>query len=192
MSTTPSPFMDHAAPILAGEPTIDDNQRADLHDAFYSKNADELAEHLKPMAVPDDFKHKLWTAKQQSAPAVPTVDKVTDAMTKLAQIDPKVLEVAEAHPNVLKAMTSAATTPEKGAQEGAGGAPSAGKGKVSGDAAKPPILAQPPRPDGLEHLPPIPDGHHRVLASDGGIHDIPAENIEQARAIDPRLHVMNP
>jgi hypothetical protein len=41
-------------------------------------------------------------------------------------------------------------------------------------------------------LPPIPDGHHRVLASDGSIHDIPAKNIELAVQIDPQLKVLNP
>ena len=41
-------------------------------------------------------------------------------------------------------------------------------------------------------LPPIPDGHHRVLASDGSLHDIPMANIDKAVAIDPQLKVLNP
>ena len=189
---TPS-FTDHAAPILAGEPTITDAQRADLWDIFHnSKDPEELVKHLQPLAVPDDFKRRLWEAKQKGAPKVEPLDKVTDAVTRVAKIDPNVLDLAEAHPNVLKAFTTAATTPEKEATGAQGGSKPAGKGKTQVGGASPAPLAQPPRLDGLEHLPPIPDGHHRILASDGGIHDIPAENIEQARAIDPRLHVLNP
>jgi hypothetical protein len=41
-------------------------------------------------------------------------------------------------------------------------------------------------------LPPIPEGHYRLRTSDGAIHDIPAENIGRARAIDPLLIVLNP
>lgn len=192
MSSPTSPFQDHAAPVLAGEPTINDTQREDLWDAFNTKSADELVQHLQPMAVPDDFKHKLWAAKQQSTPSVAPVDKVTSAMKQLAQIDPQVLATAEAHPNVLKAMTSAATTPEKEAGGDSGASSSKEKGNTASASKKPAPLAQPPRADGLAHLPPIPDGHHRVLASDGGIHDIPAENIDKAREIDPRMHVLNP
>jgi hypothetical protein len=192
MASTPSPFMDHAAPVLAGEPTINDDQRADLWDAFHTKSPEELVQHLQPLAVPDDFKKKLYDAKQQSMPVAGPVDKVTAAMKQLAQLDPNVLATAEAHPNVLKAMTSAATAPEKGAGEAAGASKGSAKGNAPAEGKSPAPLAQSPRPDGLEHLPPIPDGHHRVLASDGGIHDIPAENIEHAREIDPRLHVLNP
>jgi hypothetical protein len=192
MSSPASPFTDHAAPVLAGEPTINDAQRADLWDAFHTKNADELAQHLQPLTLPDDFKHKLWQAKQQSIPAIAPVDKVTAAMKQLAQVDSQVLEVAEAHPNVLKAMTSAATTPEKEAGVDSGASSSKRKGDAASALKKPAPLAQPPRPDGLEPLPSIPDGHHRILSSDGGIHDIPVENLDKAREIDPRLHVLNP
>ena len=189
-----SPFVDHAAPILAGDPAITDEQRADLWDVFNkSKDHNELAQHLQDMtAVPDDTKQALFDAKKKAIPPVEPLDKVTAAIARIKQIPPDVLEMAESHPNVLKAITSAATTPEKGAGEPAGAGKPAAKGKTAAAGAKPAPLAQPPRPDGLEHLPPIPDGHHRVLASDGGLHDIPAENIEQARAIDPRLHVLNP
>ena len=192
MSSPTSPFMDHAAPILAGEPSITDQQRSDLWDAFHSKNSDELVQHLSTLAVPDDLKHRLWVAKQASLPAVEPVDKVTAAISKMVALPPDVLDKAEQHPNVLKAITTAAATPEKPAQEAAGGASAAPKGNTAAAAKKPAPLAQPPRADGQPHMPPIPEGHHRILASDGGIHDIPAENIEQARAIDPNLHVLNP
>ena len=49
-----------------------------------------------------------------------------------------------------------------------------------------------PRADGKPHLPPIKPSHFRIMASDGGLHDIPKANIERARSIDPLLHVLNP
>lgn len=43
-----------------------------------------------------------------------------------------------------------------------------------------------------KEVPPILDGHYRVRTSDGGLHDIPAENIDLARKIDPDLVILNP
>lgn len=192
MSTPSSPITDLAAPVLAGEPTINDQQRADLWDAFQAKDPDELVAHLQPLVLPDDFKKKLVNAKVQEAAAAPPIDKATVAMNKLAQMDPKVLDLAESHPNVLKVLTAAATVGEKGSDSASTASSSSSKGKTSKAAATPALPPQPPRVDGLEHMPPIPTGHRRVLASDGGVHDIPEENLEQARGIDPRLHVLNP
>lgn len=36
----------------------------------------------------------------------------------------------------------------------------------------------------------VPDGFVRVLASDGGIHDVPAINFKFALRVDPRLTVL--
>ena len=189
MSTPQSPFMDHVAPILQAEPSINDQQRSDLWDAFHSKNADELTQHLATLAVPDDLKHKLWAAKQASAPAAPPVDKVTEAVQRLAAMDPKTLDVAESHPNLLKAFTTAATAEPKAPAAPAGETSAAGKGKTASAAQKPALS---PRPDGQPHFPSIPDGHHRVLSTNGGVYDIPAENIDKARETDPNLHILNP
>jgi hypothetical protein len=41
-------------------------------------------------------------------------------------------------------------------------------------------------------LPPIPERHFRILASDGGLHDVPIVNIEIALDLDPDLLVLNP
>lgn len=186
------PMTDQAAPLLSSEPTINDNQRADLWDAFHSKSPEELIQHLQPLAVPDDFKKRFVDAKKKSMPPVDPIDKTASVMNRMASMDPKILDLAERHPNVLRALTTAIAAAEKGSQEAAGANKTAGKGKTSAGSKKPAPLAQPPRADGLEHYAPIPEGHHRVLASDGGIHDIPAENIEQARATDPYMHVLNP
>lgn len=185
-----SPFLDAAKPILAGEPTINDDQRAELWDTFHNtKDATELAAKLAPLAIPDDTKQQLYSAKQRMAAPPEPVDRATKALNSIANLDPKVLEMAEKYPTVAKTLISVA---EKSAEKAQDEGKVAGKGKTQPAAAKAAPLAQPPRPDGTEHLPPIPNGHHRVLASDGGLHDIPAENIEQARAIDPTLHVLNP
>ncbi len=197
MSTTPSPFTDLAVPILAGDPVLSDEQRADLHDVFHgSKSPSELVQKLMPLAIPDDTKHRLFEAKQQQMVAMPSVggpvDKTVAAIQKMKELDPQTLELAEAHPSVLRALTSAANTAEKAPSGDSGGVSASGKGKKASGAEKPAPLALPARQDGLEHLPPIPDKHRRVLASDGGIHDIPEENVAKAFELDPRLHVLNP
>ncbi len=203
MSTPPTPLIDHAAPILAGDPVLSDANRADLWDIFHgSKDPAELEQHIQrlafptegqqPLVVPDDTKKRLISAKQQSMPVTGPVDKITSVMNQMTQMDPKALEVAEAHPTVFKTLTAAVAPPEKGAQDGSGATSGDSKGKKAADDGSATPLALPPRADGLEHLPPIPDKHRRVLASDGGIHDIPDENVPKAFELDPRLHVMNP
>ena len=189
MASPTSPFMDHAAPILSGDPTLDDNARASLWDAFHSKSPDELVQHLAPLDIPNETKHALYVAKQASMPVASPTDKVTDAVKKIASLDPQVRQIAESSPNLLKAFTSAATTPEKGPETAAGGLSASAKGKQAPKAPKVPLT---PRIDGQPHFPAIPDAHHRVLSSDGGVYDIPQERIEDARALDPNLHVLNP
>lgn len=191
---TDQPFVDHATPILEGDPLLSDELRADLWDTFHNtKSPEELALHLQPLAIPDDTKQRLFDAKKRSIPPIiDPLDKASAAIARLATLPPDVLEAAETHPNVLKTLAGAATQAEKASGEPAGASKGGEKGKTAGGSQKPQPLAQPPRADGLQHLPPIPDGHHRILASDGGIHDIPAENIEKAREIDPNLHVLNP
>jgi hypothetical protein len=189
MSSPTSPFMDHAAPVLSGDPTLSDDQRADLHDAFYQKDPAALTAHLQTLAIPDDTKHKLFQAKQASMPPTPPVDKVTDAVHRLAAIDPQTLEIAESHPNLLKAFTTAATTPEKEPTAAAGATSGADKGKKTSKAPTAPVA---PRADGQPHFPAIPDGHHRVLSTNGGVYDVPHENIDAARVADPNLHILNP
>jgi hypothetical protein len=192
MSTPSSPFQDHASPILQGDPSLSDQQRSDLWDAFHSKNSDELVQHLAPLVIPDETKHKLFVAKQAAAPVAPPVDKVTEAVQKMANLDPKTMDLVEAHPNLLKAFTTAATTEPKPAQEPSGATSAAPKPATAGKTAKPAAAPLAPRADGQPHFPPIPDGHKRILASDGGVHDLPEERLADAQKIDPNLHILNP
>jgi hypothetical protein len=191
MSTTPSPFQDHAAPILAGDPSLSDQQRSDLWDAFHTKNSAELVQHLTPLAIPDDTKHKLFQAKQLASPPakVEPVDKVSAAINKMVALPPEVLDKAEQHPQVLKAFTTAATTPEPEPPAAAGATSAEGKGKKTPEAEKTPLA---PRGDGQAHFPPIPDGHKRVLHPNGGVYDVPEENLANAQASEPNLHILNP
>jgi hypothetical protein len=195
MSDGQTPFVDHAAPILAGDPAINDQQRSDLWDAFHSKDPNELVKHLSGEqynAVPNEFKQRLFEAKQKAMPAMAPADKVTEAIQRIVKMDPQARELAETHPNLLKTFVGASTDAEKKAQEAAGESKPASKGKEAGKTAKPKALAQPPRGDGLEHYQPIPDGHRRIRSSDGFHYDVPEENLEAARQQDPNLMVLNP
>jgi hypothetical protein len=184
MSTTPSPFLDPAEPILRGDPALSDEHRKNLWDIFHlSKDPNELAQHLQPLVVPESTKHALFQAKQASVPPVEPLDKAFGAIQKLAQMDPKMADFAEAHPNLLKTLTSAATTEPKAPQGDSAASKSSGKGKTPSKAEKTPSVT----PD----VPPTPSGHALVYASDGGLHHIPAENIEAARAIDPALKILH-
>lgn len=149
MSTTPSPFQDHAAPVLSNDPTLTDEKRASLWDIFHSsKDHNELAQKLQPEEIPDATKHALWQAKQASLPAPTPHDNIVAALQRMAQIDPKVLDLAESHPAVLKAFTSATENPAKGAKKPAGGRKAAAKDKTPSTAeltpTAPPDAATPP------------------------------------------------
>ena len=190
----PNQFSDPAEPILRGDPALSDENRAALWDVFHdSKNHNELAQKLQVMTVPDDTKKRLYEAKQKSMPTPAPMDKATEAITRLGSLDPQLLELAESHPQTAKLLVGAATMPEKSADaESSVESQTSGKRTAGGKKAQSTPMVQPPRPDGLDHMPPIDPKHFRVLASDGGVHDLPRENIEKARAIDPRLHVLNP
>ena len=123
------------------------------------------------------------------------MDKTIQAISKIKEIPPDILDLAETHPNTLKALTAAAHTSEKQATETAPKVKINVKAKPSAGGespAAPPVLAQPPRTDGLEHYPPIPHQHCLVRTSDGMHYHLPAENLDAARERDPNLMVLNP
>ena len=187
-----TPFIDHASPILQNAP-ITDEQRADLWDTFHqTKDPAELAQHLASYGAPEPVNTDLIAAKHRAlgthSTGDPTLDKGFTIIDRLGGIDQ-----AEAHPKIATALIGLASkAEEKAAGEAVAKPAPSGKGKTAKNPQTQPETAPPPRPDGLPALPPIPDGHHRILASDGGIHDIPAENLETARKIDPYMHVLNP
>jgi hypothetical protein len=172
-----APFLDPAEPILRSDPSIDDEGRAALWNIFHaSKDHNELAQKLQPLAIPNDTKHRLFVAKQATAPVVEPVEKVKAAIRQVAQMSPDTLEAAEKYPNVTKLLATAAQiSTEKPSGEGA----AAGKGK---QAKKPSV-----EPD----VNPVPPGHALVQTSDRQLHHIPVENIDKAKMIDPDLKVLH-
>jgi hypothetical protein len=181
-----SPFHDPAEPILNAEPSIDQNSKADLWDAFHSKSADELVQHLHSLAIPNETKTALWQAKQAMTPkpVSSNIDKVSAAIQKLSQLDPVTLDIAEKHPIVSKAFIDAAVKPPempKGAP--ASESKPAGKGKSS--------KAAPASSAAVPDIPATPSGHSLVLASDFSAHHIPTDRMNDARKIDPGLKVLH-
>ena len=189
------PMIDHAAPILQAAQGIDDPTKADLHDIFHgSKDPDELARRVQAIGnVPPPVVQSLIAAKHSQMNQIePTGDDTLDKGFKVIQRLGG-LDQAESHPKIATALISlAAKTPEKEAGAVTGAPVASGRGKTAKNPQTSPETAPEPRPDGLPPLPPIPEGHKRLLATDGSIHDVPEENIEAARKIDPNMHVLNP
>ena|ERR1700676_1816502 len=181
--TDQNQFADPAADVLRAEPTIDDNQRASLHDAFYSKNSAELEQHLQSLDVHPDLKQQLFKAKKALEPAPSPKDKLAVVGSAMTSIDPQTLALMEAHPTVFKTLAAALLPPDKGSESSSGGTAASPKGKGSSKAKKPATIA----PD----VPATPSGHALVQASDGGLHHLPHANVEKARAIDPGLQVLH-
>ena len=173
---------DHASPILANDPALSDEHRAALWSIFHqSKDPNELSQQLAPIPISPDTKNQLLGAKQTAlTPKGPAA--VHDIITQMATMDPAALDLAESHPQVLKTLVAAQAQAETKA-------PTEGENK---DKKKKDAVPVPPRLDGQPHLPAIPENHFRIRASDGGIHDIPQERIQDAQKIDPQLHVLNP
>ena len=129
-------------------------------------------------------------------PPVDPATKIAAVGQLMKGLDPQTLEVMESHPTVFKILAAAVTAPEKktGSESSTGGqstgkqAANAGK---EGSAAHSPV-PQPPRIDGQPHMPPIDPTAYRILASDGSVHDLPKDRIDNARKIDPLLHILNP
>lgn len=188
MTIPASPFQDPAVPVLQGAP-IDDVQKADLHDIFHnSKDENELAQRLQPLVVPDQVKSDLYEAKKRFRPAGDVLEKGFAVIDRLGGIDQ-----AESHPKIATALIQlAAKEAEKQAQTAQDESGENGKGKQASSTASAAGAPLAPRPDGLPHLPTIPENHYRVMTSDGAMHDIPADKIDEARQRDPLLHVLNP
>lgn len=179
-----APFVDPAAPLLAASPEIDDAKRADLWDVFHNaKDPNELAQQLQKVAIPDDLKLGLFDAKKKLSVLPSPVDRATEAINRIAQIDPKVLDLAESHPNVTKAFLAAAKEGEKASTEPQGESAADTKGKTAKiDTASAPGTADVPR---------TPSGHALVQTSDGGLHHVPTKNLDKVKSIDPHATVLH-
>jgi len=104
---------DHAKNILSAEATLGDSDRAHLWELFHSTaSSDELAGRLAHEEVPAHVEEALIAAKRLTdrKPEPPT--PVQGAIERLKAISPDVLELAEKHPTVLRALVSEATAKE--------------------------------------------------------------------------------
>ena len=179
-----SPFLDPAQPILAAHPAISDDQRADLWDIFHgSKSPEELAAKLQPLGVPDDVKRSLFEAKTQNMPAVEPVAKAVSVLKTVAGLDPKILDAAEGHPNVTKALL-ALVKPEEKATTAAQAARKEKPGSTTPAEAEAPAGVQ-------ADVPATPSGHGLVRGSNGALHHIPTKNLGRVKEIDPGASILH-
>jgi len=103
-----SPAVDPAEPILRGDPNMTDEGRATAYDMFHgSKDHLELARKIQHVEMSNDTRHRLFMAKQLTAPAVDPVSKARAAIEMVSKMDPNDLEIAEKHPTVLKLIAGA-------------------------------------------------------------------------------------
>jgi hypothetical protein len=105
------PYQEPAAPILSQSLDVNDDDRAELYDIFHdSKSSDDLAQKLgtASVEVPAPLRQQLLNAKRVTDPTPTVVDKTVGALKRLAQVDPRILDLAEGHPNVMKVLLDAA------------------------------------------------------------------------------------
>ena len=96
---------DHARDILTDAP-ISDSEKEQLWEIFHdSVTADDLARNLS-LVPPElvDVAKKLVEAKKLSDPVATALTPVTAALNHLTTIDPKVLNLAETHPQVMNSL----------------------------------------------------------------------------------------
>jgi hypothetical protein len=100
-------FVDNAYPILRDDPRLPSDTRADIWDLFHihSKDAAELAQHLQTIpGLPDDTRAQLIAAKTANPTSMEydNVDRVVQAVERMAKIPPKSLDLAEQHKNIFQ------------------------------------------------------------------------------------------
>ena len=101
-------FHDHARDILSPAP-LGDEAKALLWDHYHgAQDSAELAARLNSVPGDDLLKQQLIQAKKLSDPELTATDKVTDVIGRIARMDKSTLQIAEAHPHILSALTDAA------------------------------------------------------------------------------------
>ena len=99
-------FIDHAFPVLYGEPTFgkDDEKRSQLWDLFHSsRDVNELAQQL-PEGLHPDFVRSFLKAKSKPSVQIDKTDMADKILGTMQKISPEALDIAEAHPNILKSL----------------------------------------------------------------------------------------
>ena len=96
--------IDHAHVVLEHAPLTQD-QKADLWDEVYrAPNADALAHSLESFDLPAHLVAALITAKRL-IDSESRADKTKDAAERMAELDPKTLDLLESHPRMLQHFT---------------------------------------------------------------------------------------
>ncbi len=99
---------DHAHLILKDVPddVMSLDSKADAWDLWHqSRDSKELVQRLQNFNAPESVKTDLWNAKRQFSDPVPTpMDRVEQALHRMASMEPQVLESMERLPNVLKSL----------------------------------------------------------------------------------------
>lgn len=95
---------DIAEAILRADQGLDDVQRADLHDAYYTaRDENELVGRLRDIHAPGDTQYLLTAAWKDSRP---TPHPAQEALTAMSQLDPALLDLAEKHPQTVRSLLS--------------------------------------------------------------------------------------
>ena len=105
----PPLWADPAEHILRADAGLADEQRARLWEIFHdSPTPEALAKVIQYHDVSNATKQGLFEAKRRTAPVESATDRTAAALKRIASIDPHILETAEKHPTVLKALTDSA------------------------------------------------------------------------------------
>lgn len=99
------PYLDNAKRILGDESSLDKSDRSNLWEIVHStRDMKELSQRLANTDIPAHVEEALLAAKKLAEPKAPEPEShpVLDALNRLVKIDPKVVEIAESHPTVLR------------------------------------------------------------------------------------------
>lgn len=103
-----NPTEDHAAKILAADPTLDQETRAMGWDIYHSSSTpQELVRNLSSLSIPNSTKYALLTAKSVTAPTQSNVEKAANALQEMAKLDSQTLAVADKFPKITKVILDA-------------------------------------------------------------------------------------
>jgi hypothetical protein len=92
---------DHAYLVLADAPCSRPTKERAWDEFYAARNAQELASRLNQIPeLPESVKVALIAARRNIEPS--QHEQVINAIHELSRLDPKILEVAEKHPNLLK------------------------------------------------------------------------------------------
>ena len=99
-------MVDHAKAILENA-DLSNPERAILWDAYHgAPHADALTRHLAALNVSPDLQEQLIAAKQSETESAPSAGAsgTATAIRPIAEMDPRMLALAESHPRVLQAL----------------------------------------------------------------------------------------